>query len=81
MAGVKSIEKHSSLRATNLAHNDSIRPMAKSCLQWVGEANLALVSIKLGLSRDDVLLLYIEFGYILKIPWESGYTKNKSSGE
>ena len=66
MACIQGIEEDARFRAANLAHNDPVRSVAKGSLEQVREADLALVSIELGLGGDDVRLLNIEFGDIFK---------------
>jgi hypothetical protein len=66
MACVQGIEEDTRFSATDLAHDDPVRPMPKSCLQQVGEADLAIVRIELSLGGDDVRLPYMEFGYIFQ---------------
>ncbi len=66
MACIQGIEEDARLGATNLAYDDPVRPVSKGRLEQVCEADLTLVSIKLGLGGDDVRLLNIELGDVLK---------------
>ena len=66
MACVQGIEKDTRFGSPNLADDDPVRPMAKRSLEQVGESDLALVRIELGLGGDDVRLPYIKFGHIFE---------------
>ena len=66
MACIQGIEEDSRLWAANLPYNDPVWPVAKGSLEQVGETDLTLMGIELGLGGDDMRLLNIEFGDVFK---------------
>jgi hypothetical protein len=54
MARIQGIEEGACLWSANFTDNDPVRPVAKRSFEQVGETDLALVSIELGLGRDNV---------------------------
>jgi len=66
MACIQGIKEDARLGAANLTDDDAIRPMAKSRFKQIREVDLALMSIELGLSGDDMRFPYMELSYIFE---------------